>query len=215
LQEPLRMITSFSQIIQRRYLVKFEDESASKDFAFVIDGAKRMSTLIKDMLEYSRWSAKTLPVESVDMSIVLVEVLHNLTIAMTHSKAEILTTDLPTINVNRLMLAQVFQNIISNAMKYRHPDRIPKIEIKVEDRADDTLISIKDNGIGFEEKESERIFGIFQRLHTERTGGNGIGLAICKRIVEKQGGTIWSISTPDVGSTFYFTIPKLVVSYEL
>jgi PAS domain S-box-containing protein len=209
LQEPLRMITSFSQIIQKRYLSKFEDEQAGNDFAYVIDGAKRMSTLIKDMLEYSRWSAKALPVEQVDTREVLAQTLQNLTITLSNGHAEVVSDDMPTLNANRLMINQVFQNLISNAVRYAYPGRNPVIEINVEKRQYDVLFSVKDNGVGFEEQYADRIFGIFQRLHPERSSGNGMGLAICKRIIEKQGGRIWAESELNVGTTFFFSLPNL------
>ena len=207
LQEPLRMITSFSQIIQNRYILKLNNEQANTDFAFVIDGAKRMSNLIKDMLEYSRWTAKSLPVERVDTREVLAETLQNLTYRLSSSQAEILTDDLPIIYANKLMLGQVFQNLIGNAVRYKHPDRLPLISIKVEKRLFDIQFSIKDNGLGFEDKYKERIFGIFQRLYPDISSGTGMGLAICKRIIEKQGGTIWAESILGEGSTFFFTLP--------
>jgi PAS domain S-box-containing protein len=209
LQEPLRMITSFSQIIQKRYLSKFEDEQAGNDFAYVIDGAKRMSTLIKDMLEYSRWSAKALPVEKVDTREVLAQTLQNLTITLSNGHAEVISDDMPTLNANRLMINQVFQNLISNAVRYAYPGRNPVIEINVEKRQYDVLFSVKDNGVGFEEQYADRIFGIFQRLHPEKSSGNGMGLAICKRIIEKQGGRIWAESVLNVGTTFFFSLPNL------
>ena len=207
LQEPLRMITSFSQIIQNRYIFKLNNEQANTDFAYVIDGAKRMSNLIKDMLEYSRWTAKSFPIEKVDTREVLAETLQNLTYRLSSSQAEILTDDLPTIYTNKLMLGQVFQNLIGNAVRYRHPDRLPLIAIKVEKRLFDIQFSINDNGLGFEEKYKERIFGIFQRLYPDKGSGTGMGLAICKRVIEKQGGTIWAESILGEGSTFYFTLP--------
>jgi PAS domain S-box-containing protein len=215
LQEPLRMITSFSQIIKKRYLSKFEDEQAGNDFAYVIDGAKRMSNLIKDMLEYSRWSAKALPVEQVDTRAVLAETLQNLTITLSNGHAEVVSEDMPTIHANRLMVTQVFQNLIGNAVRYAHPDRDPVIEIKVEVRPYDVLFSVKDNGLGFEEQYADRIFGIFQRLHPEKSSGTGMGLAICKRIIEKQGGRIWAESVLHEGSTFHFSLPLLVTRANL
>jgi PAS domain S-box-containing protein len=207
LQEPLRMITSFSQIIQKRYLSKFEDEQAGSDFAYVIDGAKRMSNLIKDMLEYSRWSAKALPVELVDTRAILAETLQNLTITLSNGHAEVISDDMPTIHANRLMVTQVFQNLISNAVRYAHPDRNPIVEIVVKTQKYDVLFSVKDNGLGFEEQYADRIFGIFQRLHPDKSIGTGMGLAICKRIIEKQGGRIWAESVLHVGTTFYFSLP--------
>ncbi len=207
LQEPLRMITSFTQIVQRRYLTKINDENANYDFNFVIDGAKRMSTLIRDMLEYSRWSARALPLAVVDLNDTLREAKLNLKVSIDKNQPIIEVDVLPTIAANRHMVVQVFQNLISNAIKYRHPERIPHIQISVEAIPNEWLFSFKDNGIGFEPQYRERIFGIFQRLQTDRSTGNGIGLAICKRTIERQGGRIWTESTLGKGSTFYFTLP--------
>jgi PAS domain S-box-containing protein len=207
LQEPLRMITSFTQIVQRRYLTKINDENANYDFNFVIDGAKRMSTLIRDMLEYSRWSARALPLAVVDLNDTLREAKLNLKVSIDKNQPIIEVDVLPTIAANRHMVVQVFQNLISNAIKYRHPERTPHIQISVEAIPNEWLFSFKDNGIGFEPQYRERIFGIFQRLQTDRSTGNGIGLAICKRTIERQGGRIWTESTLGKGSTFYFTLP--------
>jgi PAS domain S-box-containing protein len=209
LQEPLRMITAFTQIIQKRYIDKIDNPNAKSDFAFVIDGAKRMSNLIIAMLEYSRWSAKELPVEKVDTRKVLAVTLQNLAFALSSSNAEVVTDNLPIINANGLMLGQIFQNLISNAIRYAHPSRTPMIEIKIEKKSDYVLFAFKDNGIGFEDRYKERIFGIFQRLDTDKSGSTGMGLAICKRTIERQGGSIWAESVPNVGSTFYFTLPYI------
>jgi PAS domain S-box-containing protein len=207
LQEPLRMITSFTQIVQRRYLNKINDENANYDFNFVIDGAKRMSTLIRDMLEYSRWSARALPLALVDLNNVFREVKLNLKVTIDKNQPSFEVGELPEIAANRHMVVLVFQNLISNAIKYRHPERLPHIHIGVEKTANDWLFSFKDNGLGFEPQYKERIFGIFQRLQTDRSTGNGIGLAICKRTIERQGGRIWTESALGMGSTFYFTLP--------
>jgi PAS domain S-box-containing protein len=207
LQEPLRMITSFTQIVQRRYLKQINDENANYDFNFVIDGAKRMSTLIRDMLEYSRWSARALPLIAVDLNETLREAKLNLKISIDKSQPIIEAGVLPTIAANRHMAVQVFQNLIGNSIKYRHPERTPHIQITVEMVDEEWLFTFKDNGIGFEPQYKERIFGIFQRLQTDRSTGNGIGLAICKRTVERQSGRIWTESTLGQGATFYFTLP--------
>jgi light-regulated signal transduction histidine kinase (bacteriophytochrome) len=164
LQEPLRMITSFTQIVQRRYLTKINDENANYDFNFVIDGAKRMSTLIRDMLEYSRWSARALPLAQVDLTDAFREAKLNLKVSIDKNQPILEVSALPTIAANRHMVVQVFQNLISNAIKYRHPERTPHIIIGFEVTPTDYLFSFKDNGIGFEQKYAERIFGIFQRL---------------------------------------------------
>jgi PAS domain S-box-containing protein len=207
LQEPLRMITSFSQIIQRRYLAKMNNPDIDRDFNFVIDGAKRMSKLIKDMLEYSRWSSQHFPVEKVDTQEVISEVLQNLTISIGQANAEIIVGDFPNLIANRLVISQVFQNLIGNSINYRHPDRKSTIRVgfTYQPEAKNWLCSVRDNGRGFDEHQKERIFGIFQRLHTDKKG-TGMGLAICKRIIEKQGGKIWAEGVPDEGATFLFTV---------
>jgi PAS domain S-box-containing protein len=207
LQEPLRMITSFTQIVQRRYLKQINDENANYDFNFVIDGAKRMSTLIRDMLEYSRWSARALPLAHVNLNDTLRDAKLNLKVSIDKNQPIIEADELPTIAANRHMVVQVFQNLISNAIKYRHPERVPHIKIAIETIPNEWLFTFQDNGIGFEQQYRERIFGIFQRLQTDRSTGNGIGLAICKRTIERQGGRIWTDSTLGKGSTFYFTLP--------
>ncbi|MBL7817550.1 MAG: PAS domain S-box protein [Saprospiraceae bacterium] len=207
LKEPLRMITSFSQFIYSRYIKPLNSEDAKKDFEFVVDGAKRMNTLITDMHEYTKWSGQALPIETVNVREVLLETMQNLTVAINRSQAVVTASNLPIMQVNRRMLVQVFQNLISNAIKYRSPLRTPEIAISVLNSGSEWIFSFKDNGIGFDNKHKERVFGIFQRLNNDRVLGNGIGLAICKRIIEKQGGRIWAESEVNVGSTFSFSIP--------
>ena len=209
LQEPLRMIRSYTSLIKRRYIDKLEDKDAHIDMSYVIDGAERMSTLIKDMLAYSRWSAKPFKLESVDTRGVLVEVLKNLTISIADKNAEVYCFDMPNVKTNKLLFGQVLQNLIGNGLKYSYKGREPRIEVKGEQRDFDIIFSIKDNGQGFEEKDKDRIFGIFQRLHgrDSQYTGTGIGLAICKRIIEKQGGRIWAEGEKGSGATFYFTLP--------
>lgn len=210
LQEPLRMISSYSEIIKRKYISQIEDENAHLDVSYVIDGSKRMSQLIKDMLAYSRWSAKPFEKELVDTGDVLVGVLKNLTMALSENEAEIYCEPLPALRTNKVLLAQVLQNLIGNGIKYSQKGRKPVIEISAEEKDFEIQITIKDNGQGFNEKDKERIFGIFQRLHGKQSEykGTGIGLAICKRVIEKQGGSIWAEGEPGVGASFYFTLPK-------
>ncbi len=209
LQEPLRMIQSYTSLIKRRYIDKLEDKDAHIDMSYVIDGAERMSLLIKDMLAYSRWSAKPFKRESVDTRGVLVDVLKNLTISIADKHAEVYCFDMPKVDTNKLLFGQVLQNLIGNGLKYNQEGREPRIEVKGEQRDFDIIFSVKDNGQGFDEKDKDRIFGIFQRLHgrDSQYTGTGIGLAICKRIVEKQGGRIWAEGKKGAGATFYFTLP--------
>lgn len=209
LQEPLRMIRSYTSLIKRRYIDKLEDKDAHIDMSYVIDGAERMSKLIEDMLEYSRWSAKPFKLEPVDTRGVLVEVLKNLTISIADKNAEVYCFDMPKVATNRLLFGQVLQNLIGNGLKYNQEGREPRIEVSGEQRDFDIIFSVKDNGQGFEEKDKDRIFGIFQRLHGRHSKytGTGIGLAICKRIIEKHGGQIWAEGEKGAGATFYFTLP--------
>jgi PAS domain S-box-containing protein len=206
LQEPLRMITSFSQIIQKRHSNHF-DAASNRDFNFVIDGAKRMSTLIRDMLEYSRWTARDLPLQMVNMTDCKREVSQNLTISIENSGAKLIFDQNISLVANQMMLVQLLQNLVGNAIKYRHPERTPVITIQIQKQQEDWLFLVSDNGMGIEKTAQERIFGIFQRVHADRATGNGIGLAICKRLIERQNGTIWVMSEPNYGSTFYFTLP--------
>jgi len=212
LQEPLRMIRSYTGLIKRRYIDKLGDKNAELDMSYVIDGAERMSNLIRDMLTYSRWSAKPYEKEVVDTRDTLVDVIKNLTISISEKSGAVICGDMPNIMTNRVLFGQVLQNLIGNGLKYSFEDRKPRIIIEGENRDFDVLFSIKDNGQGFEEKDKERIFGIFQRLHGRESQykGTGIGLAICKRIVEKQGGRIWAEGVKGEGATFYFTMPKVM-----
>ncbi len=209
LQEPLRMIRSYTNLIKRRYIEPMENKNAMIDMDYVIDGAERMSNLIRDMLSYSKWSAQPVKLESVDTRDVLFEVLKNLTLSIADRQAEVYCYDMPEVATNRMLLGQVLQNLIGNGLKYSHTERNPRIEVRGERRDFDCLFTIKDNGQGFSNKDSERIFGIFQRLHGRNSNynGTGIGLAICKRIIEKQGGRIWAEGEPDQGAIFYFTLP--------
>lgn len=210
LQEPLRMIRSYTGLIKRRYIDKLGDRNAEIDMSYVIDGAERMSNLIRDMLTYSRWSAKPYEKETVDTRDVLVDVIKNLTISISEKEGEVICMDMPNVTTNRVLFGQVLQNLIGNGLKYSFESRSPRIIIQGESRDFDVLFSIRDNGQGFEDKDKERIFGIFQRLHGRESNykGTGIGLAICKRIVEKQGGRIWAEGKKGEGATFYFTMPK-------
>lgn len=206
LQEPLRMVTSYLQLLERRYRGKL-DKDADDFITYAVDGAIRMHRLIGDLLTYSRVSTHAKPFESSDCSDVLSHALANLEVAIEESEATITFDDLPTVKVDTTQLTQVFQNLIGNAIKF-HKDVPPCIHISAEHQGDEWCFSVRDNGIGIAPEHSERIFLIFQRLHTrEEYPGTGIGLAVCKKIVERHGGRIWVESKPGEGSTFYFTIP--------
>ena len=219
LQEPLRMITSYTQLIARRYSDKLDDDA--KDFMrFAVDGAMRMQRLIQGLLDYSRVGTKGKPFEQVEANTVLDAALANLTISIGESKAHITRSTLPLIEGDPVQLTQLFQNLIGNALKFRGSTP-PQIEISAQrsPRSDaaalavapyEWVFSVRDNGIGIEPQYFERIFAIFQRLHTqEQYPGTGIGLAICKKIVERHGGRIWLESKPGEGTTFYFAVPAI------
>ncbi|MBK8933617.1 MAG: PAS domain S-box protein [Chloroflexi bacterium] len=207
LQEPLRMVTSYLQLLQRRYSGKL-DSDADEFIGYAVDGANRMKQLIQDLLSFSRVGTRGKPFEPVEIKVILKEALTNLETSIQETAAQIDHDDLlPTITGDAGQLVQLFQNLLSNAIKFRS-EAPPKIHIGVQKQESDWQFSIRDNGIGFDPQFSDRIFIIFQRLHTRANyGGTGIGLAICKKIVERHGGNIWVHSQPNAGTTFYFTIP--------
>ncbi len=204
LQEPLRMVTSYTQLLAQRYGDKL-DPDAHEFIAFAVDGGRRMQGLINDLLAYSRVGTQRKEIEPTDCEAVLDRVLVNLRAAVGESDAEVTHDPLPTVLSDSTQLGQVFQNLLSNAIKYRS-DKPPKVHVGADKKEGEWLLSVRDNGIGIDRKYFDRIFTIFQRLHTkEEYPGTGIGLAICKKIVERHGGRIWVESQPGEGSTFYFT----------
>ena len=206
LQEPLRMVTSYLQLLERRYKANL-DQDASDFIAFAVDGAARMQTLIQDLLTYSRVGTRGASFEPTDCPAVLEQVLQNLEVAIDESGAEVSSGPLPTLSADASQLAQLLQNLIGNAIKFRG-DSPPRIQVGAEPRSDHWLFSVRDNGIGIDPQYSERIFQVFQRLHgIGQYPGTGIGLAVCKKIVERHHGAIWVESQPDAGATFFFTIP--------
>ena len=207
LQEPLRMVASFTQLLGRRYKEKLDDDA--RDFInYAVDGATRMQTLITDLLSYSRVGTQGKPLELTRCDEVLDRVLdNNLRLAIKESGVTITRDRLPTVMADPLQLGQLFQNLIANAVKFRG-NGPPSVYISAERRGGDWEIGVRDNGIGISQEHADRIFVIFQRLHTKTEyPGTGIGLAICKKIAERHGGRIWVEPTPGGGSTFRFTIP--------
>ncbi|AKB47299.1 sensory transduction histidine kinase [Methanosarcina sp. Kolksee] len=210
LQEPLRMIASYLQLLQRKYQGKL-DEKADKYIYFAVDGASRMQNLINDLLEFSRVTTKTREFEPTDCKSVLDKVLFNLEVSIKENEASISSGSLPVVMADPVQFIQLFQNLISNAIKFRS-ENAPKIEISAEKKAGQWLFLVKDNGIGINPKYSERIFEVFKRLNKrEEYPGTGIGLSICKKIIERHGGQIWVESEPGKGSTFYFTLPVIPI----
>jgi PAS domain S-box-containing protein len=206
LQEPLRMIGSYLQLLQRRYHGELDDK-ADKYINFAVDGASRMQNLINDLLEFSRVTTQAREFEPTDSELVLNQVLSNLEVSIKENEAVISHDQLPTVMADSTQLVQVFQNLISNAIKFRS-EKAPKIYISARKEDDQWIFSVDDNGIGIDLNHSERIFEVFKRLHKRREyPGTGIGLSICKKIIERHGGHIWVESEPGKGSVFYFTLP--------
>jgi PAS domain S-box-containing protein len=217
LQEPLRMIASYTQLLERRYHDKL-DKDATEFIGYAVEGATRMQVLINDLLSYSRLGTRGKPFSLTDCNEVLARALENLRIATEDARATITQGPLPFVMADGTQLIQLFQNLLSNAIKFRS-SVAPEIHISAElqavpnagEEADlaprEWLFAVKDNGIGIEPQYFERIFVIFQRLHTrEQYPGTGIGLAICKKIVERHAGRIWVESVPGTSTTFFFTI---------
>jgi light-regulated signal transduction histidine kinase (bacteriophytochrome) len=207
LQEPLRAVSSFSQLLARRYQGKL-DSDADDFIAFMVEGATRMQILINDLLAFSRIGTRGNPFASVDCENILQAAKENLSVAIAESGAVITHDPLPALVADQTQLTQLFQNLFSNAIKFRRPEEAPRIHVssKLQDGA--WRLSVRDNGIGIDPQYFDRIFVIFQRLHgREKYAGTGIGLAICKKIVERHGGRIWVESEREKGSTFHFVIP--------
>lgn len=207
LQEPLRMVMSFAQLLEKQYKGQLGDD-ADEYIGFMIEGAKRMSELINDLLDYSRVTSRKKPFAPVDMQEVVATVSANLAVRIKERKAGVIAGPLPTVRADRTQAVQLVQNLVSNAIKFCPPDRTPDIRISSDLAGDEWRFLVTDNGIGIEPRYKDKIFEIFQRLHTrEQYPGTGIGLAICRRIVERHGGRIWVDSKEGEGSTFHFTIP--------
>ena len=206
LQEPLRMVTGFVQLLARRYGGKL-DSDAEEFIGYAVDGAHRMQRMITDLLAYSRVATRGKPPGLVSCEVILDQTLANLSVAMEENGAVVTHDPLPTVRADSAQLLQVFQNLIGNAIKFRG-DAAPRVHVGSERRDSDWVFSVRDNGIGIEPEYYERIFVIFQRLHgRDEYPGTGIGLAICKRIVERHGGRIWVESELGRGAAFYFTLP--------
>lgn len=213
LQEPLRMVTNYLQLFSRKYTYKIDTE-ADEYINFAVGGAKRMKDLIHSILQFSRISSQLCNYEYNAIEDILNIALNNLKFSIEESKAEIIYTNLPKIFCDKLQLVLLFQNLIGNAIKYKSHNK-PIIEIKAKNNDNYWAFSIKDNGIGIEKEYFNKIFIIFQRLvPASSSEGTGIGLAICKRIVEHHKGKIWIESEVNIGSTFYFSIPNNLYEYN-
>jgi len=206
LQAPLRGIEGFIKLLSKRYKGKL-DAKADEFIEFTIEGVQRMKMLIKDLLEYSQIGTKNKNFSSVDSSIPLALALANLQRSIEENKAAVTYDALPNVLADSSQLSRLFQNLIGNAIKF-HGNELPKIHISAELKGEEWIFAVSDNGIGIDPKNFDRIFSVFQRLHTrEEYEGTGIGLASCKKIVERHGGRIWVVSEIGKGTTFYFTLP--------
>ncbi len=205
LQEPLRMISSYTQLLSRRYHGKL-DADADEFIAYAVDGATRMQKLINDLLAYSRVGTRGKLFAHVDCGAIVEHVLANLSLVIEESGAQVTCTALPVLTGDESQLSQLFQNLIGNALKFRGANP-PLVQIAAERRGEEWFFSVRDNGIGIETTYFDRIFVIFQRLHTrDQYPGTGIGLAICKKIVNRHGGRIWVESVYGEGTSFFFTL---------
>lgn len=209
LQEPLRAISTFCEMLQHRYQGKF-DANADQWMSFIVSGARRMQALVQDLLAYSRLESRGQPMVPVECGEIVQKAVVNLQSAIEESGASVTWGELPTIRGDASQLIQLFQNLIGNAIKFRGQEP-PRVDIAAtfQEKENIWLFAVRDNGIGIDPKFRERIFEIFKRLHTsDRYPGTGIGLAICRKVVQRHGGRIWVESEPGKGSVFYFTIPR-------
>lgn len=208
LQEPLRAVSGCVQVLKRRYQGQL-DERADELITHTIDGASRMGSLINDLLEYSRVGTRGQDFRPTDCKIALRKALENLEVALRESKAVVTHDELPVTEADETQLTRLFQNLIGNAIKFRR-EAPPRVHVGVRRDDGDWHFSVTDNGIGIAPEYFERVFTIFQRLHTRiEYPGTGVGLAVCKKIVDRHGGRIWVESEPEKGSTFHFTIPEV------
>jgi PAS domain S-box-containing protein len=207
LQEPLRAVSGYIQLLQQRHADRL-DEKGVQYVEGAVDGVLRMQRLITDLLTFSRVGNRERAFEPADLSLALASAVENLNVSIEEAQAKITCDSLPKLQVDLTQIAMLFQNLIGNAIKFRS-NRVPEIHIGASPRPGEWVFSVRDNGIGIAPEYADRIFMIFQRLHTRRKyPGTGIGLAICKKIVERHGGRIWIESLPGKGSIFYFTIPE-------
>ena len=207
LQEPLRMVSTFSELLKREFGAKL-GPTGDEYIGYTLQGALRMEQLLRDLRAYTVAStSESVPAEDVDAGAMFNKALENLSAAINGSGASVTTTHLPHVRLHEFQLEQLFQNLIGNAIRYRS-EASPRIQVAAHRQGPDWIFSVQDNGIGIDPQYKEQIFGLFKRLHSVAAyPGTGMGLAICKRIVERAGGRIWVESEPDRGSTFFFTLP--------
>jgi PAS domain S-box-containing protein len=207
LRAPLRAVSGFAGLLQKHNSKKTIDADTDKYISHIVEGSERMHHLINDLLQYAKAGSHSRPLVQIDVNDIIEKTLANLTFEIQASNAEITVDRLPMVSADNVQLMQLFQNLVANAIKYR--SNTPRIHISAEQKKKEWIFRVSDNGIGIDPHQFKRIFEVFQRLHTkEEYSGTGIGLAICKKIVERFGGRIWVESKPGEGSTFFFTLPK-------
>jgi len=208
LQEPLRTMGNYAELLSRRYRGRL-DADADVFLGFVVEGAEWMHQLLQGLLEYARVETRPAASAPTPMDRALEQALLNLRAAIVDTGARVANGPLPTAPADEVQMVQLFQNLIGNAIKFRREEAPPEVQIDASERDGDWVFSVRDNGIGLDLRHAERIFSIFQRLHRRQEyPGTGVGLAICKKIVERHGGRIWVESDPGNGSTFFFTLPR-------
>ena len=213
LSEPLRAVASYLQLLERRYGERLDDD-AGQYIGFAVDGATRMRALIDDLLAYSRVERSGVEAQDVDLEDVLAAVLRLLAPAIEEAGATVVSGPLPTVQADPTQISQLLQNLVVNAVKFRHPDRAPSVEVKAEREGDGWRLTVSDNGIGIEPEHSEQVFRMFNRLHSrDLYEGNGIGLAICRKIAERHGGRIAARARPEGGTRIEVWLPDLVPAF--
>jgi light-regulated signal transduction histidine kinase (bacteriophytochrome) len=206
LQEPLRMVASYTQLLARRYQGRL-DADADEFIGYAVDGARRMQQQIQALLAYARVGQQEVACQPTDAGAVLAQVVHDFEQVIEASGARVQYAELPTVWADSTQLAQLFQNLLGNSLKF-HGASPTEVRIAADSRGGEWRFAVHDNGIGIAPEDAEQIFGLFRRLHSQAEyPGTGIGLAVCKRIVERHGGRIWLESQPGAGTTFYFTLP--------
>jgi light-regulated signal transduction histidine kinase (bacteriophytochrome) len=207
LQEPVRMVAFYTQLLAKRYQGRL-DSDADEFLGYALEGATRMSDLVKQLLEYSRVSTRKLERSQVDSEAIFEESLGSLRLALSECDGAVSRGPLPVVNADPSQLRRVFQNLVGNAIKFRG-EKSPVIHVSAEESPSEWHFLVRDNGIGVKPEYFETIFTLFQRLHTrEEYQGSGVGLATCRRIMEQHQGRIWLESDPGAGSIFHFTLPK-------
>jgi signal transduction histidine kinase len=207
LQEPLRMVSSYVQLIERRYGDLLDDDG--RDFIrFAVDGAVRMKRLTNDLLVYSRVSGAPLSVEPIDLGEALRVALQHLEVAIAESDATVTSEPLPSLSVDPTQMVQLFQNLVGNAIKFRRPGTAPHVSITARREGPEWIVSVRDDGVGIDPRYRDKVFAVFQRLHRDdEVAGTGIGLALCKKIVERHGGRIWFEGRAEGGTVFHVALP--------